>query len=273
MVNDTGDVQEKGIINSLNRGLTILEILLEEGSTSITAMGKRLGINKSSAFRLLNTLERKGFVEQNPETYKYSLGLRFLIFAQQVSANVDIGAIAKPFLKELSTMTRETVHLAVMYGTSAMIIAQETGTELISIVTKIGDKEPFYCSAVGKAILAFLPPDEQKSIIDALEIERMTPHTITEKAQLTGELKKIADNGYAVDDEEFHLGVRCLGVPILDHSGRSVASMGISGPASRIGLDRIEEYASAVKAVALRISGKLGFEGLNKKVANPKNKS
>jgi len=259
------DNEEKGIINSLNRGLTILEILLEESPMSITEMGKRLGINKSSAFRLLYTLKRKGFVEQNPETLKYSLGLRFLIFAQQVNANIDLGVIAKPFLKELNVIMRETVHLAVMYGSDVMIIAQETGMELLSIVTKIGDIEPFYCSAVGKAILAFLPQDEQNAVIDSLEMEKKTQNTITEKEQLIKELTKVAANGYAVDDEEFHIGVRCLGVPILDHSGRVVASLGISGPINRIRLDRIEEYISAMKAIALRISEKLGFEGLKEK--------
>jgi len=265
MAKTTDDTQEKGIINSLNRGLTILEILLEESPMSITTMGKRLGINKSSAYRLLNTLEKKGFVEQNPETFKYSLGLRFLIFAQQVNDNVDLSAIAKPYLKDLSAITRETVHLAVMYGSKAMIIAQETGLELISIVTKIGDIEPFYCSAVGKAILAFLSPDEQDKIIDSLEMVKLTPNTIVDKVCLHSELKKVVNDGYAIDDEEFHLGVRCLSVPILNHIGKSVASLGISGPISRICMDRIQDYTSAMKDIAMQISEKLGFERPDKK--------
>jgi IclR family KDG regulon transcriptional repressor len=230
-ISDSG---EKDIINSLNRGLTILELLLEERFMSVTEIGKRLGINKSSAFRLLNTLKRKGFVDQDPETLKYSLGLRLLIFAQQVNANTDLSAVAKPYLKELNINMRETVHLAVMYDLNVMIIAQETGMELLSIITKIGDIEPFYCSAVGKAILAFLPEDEQNTIIDSLKMEKKTQNTITEKEQLLEELARISTKGYAVDNEEFHPGVRCLGVPIFDHRGRVVASLGISGPVKKI---------------------------------------
>lgn len=252
--------EEKGIINSLNRGLAILEILLGESPMSVTEVGKRLGINKSSAFRLLSTLKRKGFVEQDPETLKYSLGLRFLIFAQRVNDGIDLRAIAKPYLKELNSIMRETVHLGVMYGSNVMIIAQETGMELLSIVTKIGDIEPFYCSAVGKVILACMPGDEQQKIISSLEFEMKTKNTITGKEQLIRELEKVAANGYALDDEEYHMGVRCLGVPITDHRGRTVASLGISGPKTRIKLDRINEYVSTMKDIAMCISRKMGFE-------------
>ena len=152
-----------------------------------------------------------------------------------------------------------------MYDLNVMIIAQETGMELLSIITKIGDIEPFYCSAVGKAILAFLPEDEQNTIIDSLKMEKKTQNTITEKEQLLEELARISTKGYAVDNEEFHPGVRCLGVPIFDHRGRVVASLGISGPVNRIRLDKVEEYTSSMKDIALQISKKLGFEGKNNK--------
>lgn len=252
--------KNKQLINSLSRGLIILEKILDEGPVGITEMGKYLGINKSSAYRLLSTLESRGYVEQDPVTSRYKLGMIFLRFSEKILDNLTIRDVAKPFLKEIVNRTKETAHLSVLFQSQAVFIDQEKSPEIVSVSTKIGMSEPLHCSALGKALVSFLPAIEQERILNTLGLEAYTPKTITSLDALRHELRKISEKGYAIDDEEINTGVRCIASPIFNHRGEVVASVGISGPISRVRIDNLNEYVNVVIEIAGRISQKLGYK-------------
>lgn len=254
-----GSNPDNNLINSLNRGLTILDILLNKGPIGATEMGKYLNINKSSAYRLFATLEKWGFVEQDMVTLKYKLGLSFLKYNEKVLDGLDVREISRPYLKEIVERTRETAHLSVLHSTRVMIIDQEKGTEVVSVTTSIGDSEPLHCSAIGKAILAFLPQNKQEEIINNMEFKAYTHKTITGLEMFSLEIKKVLSNGYAIDDEELNPGVRCIAAPILNHKGKAVASIGVSGPISRIRMDNLKQYIDIVTSSAGSISNRLGY--------------
>lgn len=247
------------MIQSIERGITVLEILEKEKLVSVVDIARKLEINKSSAHRLLATLESKHIVEKDKVTKKYKLGLGLLKFANRVLGDMEITQIAKPYLEELVVVTQESSHLCVLSKNKAVFVDQKKSSEIISISASIGDEEPVYCSAVGKNLIAFLPKDELEKVLDTIEFKAFTPRTITSKQALLTHLEKIREQGYAIDDEEIYSGVRCVAAPIRNHEGKVVAAIGISGPASRIQLEKIDKYASSVKEVAMKVSRKLGF--------------
>lgn len=249
----------KQLINSLTRGLIILEHILEKGSVGVIEMGKILGVNKSSAYRLLSTLEDRGFIEQDKTTLKYRLGLKLLKFGEGVMNNLEIRKIASPYLKELARKTRESSHLCILFQMQALFVDNENGMEIITANIDIGTCEPLYCSAVGKALLSFLPENQWEEILNTIPITAYTPKTITSVEALKIELKKTVERGYALDDEELSAGMRCVAAPILNYSGEVIASIGISGPITRIRLDNLDFYIGSVVNAAKEISRKMGY--------------
>jgi len=245
------------MIQSLERGILILEILESQKACGVTEIAKKLDINKSSAFRLLQTLEAKNLVEKD-EQNKYKLGTRFLQFANHVLEGMELTKIAKPYLDELVRLTQETAHLCILSNGKALFIDQKRSSEIVSVNTRTGGQEPLHCSAVGKVLLAFLKPDKLEEMLDSIEFTQYTPRTITSRPVLIAQLEKIRELGYAVDDEEINVGVRCIAAPIRDYTDSVIASIGVSGPASRVQFDSIDEYANSVKLVADKISIKMG---------------
>ena len=261
-MNKTKDSSNKQLINALTRGLIILETILEKDVIGITEMSKILGVNKSSAYRLISTLEEREYVEQDPVSTKYKLGLKFISFGEKSLASLEIREISKPYLKDLTSITKEASHLCILFQSQALFINQESSPERLSVNTYIGMFEPIYCSAVGKALLSHLPANEQEKIIKTLEIKAFTPRTITDLDVLRHELKKTLQRGYAVDDEELSTGLRCIAAPIFNHKGEVIASIGISGPVTRIRTDNLNEYVVTVVNTAYEISKKTGFRAL-----------
>ncbi|MGI6776686.1 MAG: IclR family transcriptional regulator [Acetivibrionales bacterium] len=250
------------MIKAVDKALTILDVLEKEKLAGVTEIANIIGVNKSSAHRILATLETKELVEKDEATKKYKLGLGFLRYSTSVLENIEISKVAKPFLEDLVGFTQESAHLCVLSKSKnkAVFVEQKKSSEIISISGKIGDEEPVYCSAVGKNLIAFLPEEELKRIIDTIEFKPFTLRTITSKQALIAHLEKIREQGYAVDDEEIYNGVRCVAAPVRNHKGKVIASVGVSGPANRIQLNDIEKYASAVKDIAAKISRRLGYK-------------
>lgn len=251
----------KQLINALTRGLIILETILEKDSIGITEMSKILEVNKSSAYRLISTLEERGYVMQEPSTSKYRLGPKLIIFGDKALKNLKIREVARPYLKKLTEATSETSHLCILSQNQALFIDQELSSERIGVNTYIGMSEPIYCSAVGKALVSFLDEDRRKEIISLLSFEPFTPKTITDPVVLEHELGKTRERGYAFDDEELSVGLRCIAAPIFNHNDKPIASIGISGPVTRIQLDKLAKYIDAVMAAAKGISERIGFNG------------
>lgn len=250
------DVQK---INSLSRGLKILDIIHENGKIGVTELSKQLGVNKSSAYRLLVTLEDSGYVEQIAENGKYTLGLKLCKFQEKLLNNYDIRTISHPFLEELTSVTGESSGLSIRKNDKIMLIDCLNSTQHLGVILQVGDTEELHCTAHAKALLYTLPEEEQRRLLSLEPLIKHTPNTLTNIDDIIQEAKINKERGYALDDEENTLGMRCIATNIYDFNGNAIASIGLSGPKHRISQDKLDEYVALVQDVGKRISHKLGY--------------
>ncbi len=246
-------------INSLTRGLMILDLIHEHGQIGVTELGKYLGVNKSSAYRLLKTLEENGYVEQVAEGGKYTLGLKLLKFRERILDSYEIRTIAHPFLEELTRVTGEAAGLSVRKGDEFFLIDCCSSPQYLGVILQVGDREEFFCTAHGKAMFAELPLEEQSRLISEAKLEKHTSNTICDAEELIAEARRNKARGYSVDDEETTLGMRCVAAAVYDFSGSVVAAIGISGPVDRVTKEKLGQYAETVSDMAKKISRRLGF--------------
>jgi len=252
---------EKKIIQSIDRALQVLELYnLEKAEWGVTEISKALNIYKSNVHNILSTLTEKGFVKKDPKTDKYKLGIKFFELGSIVIKNMDLRKIAYPYIEKLSKEFNETVHLGVLDKGRVVSIEREESDKSLCSHIEIGKRTPLHCTAVGKAIMAYLSEDEVSLlIVKEKELEKFTENTITTKKDLENEFKKIREQGYAVDDMEHEEGVRCVAGPIRDYTGKVIASMSISGPAFRINESNIREISKKVKKYCDSISEEMGY--------------
>jgi len=246
-------------INSLSRGLKILDIIHERGKVGVTELSNYLGVNKSTAYRLLVTLEEFGYVEQIAENGKYALGLKLCKFQEKVLNNYDIRTIAHPFLEKLTDITGEASGLSIRKGDKIILIDCMNSPQHLGVILQIGDLEEINCTAHGKAMLYSLTEEEQKRLIGLESFKKHTPNTIVDPDEIFKDAQVNKERGYALDNEENTLGMRCIATNIYDFNGNAVASIGISGPKHRITSDRMQDYIKMVKDIANDISHKLGY--------------
>jgi len=257
---------EKKIIHSIDRALQVLELFsLEKPEWGITEISKALNIYKSNVHNVLTTLAEKGFVIKDSKTDKYKLGIKFFELGSIVIKNMDLRKIAHPYIEELSKEFNETVHLGVLDKGRVVSIEREESDKSLCSHIEIGKRTPLHCTAVGKAIMAYLSEDEINLIIREKGLEKFTENTITTKKDLENEFKKIRKQGYAVDNMEHEEGVRCVAGSIRDHTGEVIASMSISGPAFRINENNISNIAKKVKEYCDYISKEMGYSNSNNK--------
>lgn len=258
----TNDVQLKrqsGFIQSVDRALSILEVFAQDKpEVGVTEISKGLGLNKSTAFGLLTTLERRGYVEQNPENGRYRLGLKILDLYFAKMAGFDIVSIAHPVLVSLSSQLGETVHLAVYDRGEVVYIDKVEADNALRIASYVGKRNPSYCTGVGKCLLAYQPAGEIDRVLGA-GLEGRTPRTITDPGILRAELASIRSRNRAKDDEEFVLGLVCAAAPIRGPDGAVCAAVSVSAPTIRSSLERFALFESAVDAAAASISSALGY--------------
>ena len=250
------------VIQSLDRGLILLEALSDEGrDVSLSDLATRFAWDKSTTFRLLATLIHRGYVDQDAETNKYRLGLRILKLSGALNRRLDIKRCASPFIEELALMSRETAHLAVLDGGEAVILNQRDSSEKIRVNSYVGMREPAHCTALGKVLLAYLPDMQLERLIEERGLPAYTERTITSQKALTAHLSKVREQGYAFDDEEHDIGMRCVASPVRNSEEMVVAAAGISGPAQRIMWEDVNRYVDIVKEIADKISRNIGYPG------------
>lgn len=238
---------EKNPIQVADRLFQALELLARSGPAGLMELSSALSLNKSTAHRVLNSLIYMGYVKQNQDTSKYSLTFKIWDLANQLLMQNDIVEIARPHLKELVSKCEETVHLVQADGTKAVYIDKvESYSNSVRMVSKVGKSIPLYCSGVGKALLAEMEPDMVKEIWDKSEIKPLTAHTITDFETLQERLQQVRASGYALDDEENELGVRCIAACIKDYKGKPKYAFSISAPLTRMSDERIAQLAKAV---------------------------
>lgn len=241
-------------IQSLARGLKILDLLSQdpEGIT-ITGLAGTLGVDKGSASRLVATLTRYGYAAKDEITRRYHLGPQVVSLSRSVLARLPLREAAKPSLRQLMEATGECAHLAVLAQGKALYIDQVESPATLRVNAAIGTMNPLHCTALGKALLAFSGIDSPDTL------EPYTARTITDAETLRQHLAEVRRQGYAVDDAEFDPDVRCIAVPVFDFRGKVAGSIGISGPTTRITLDRLPELAATVVQIGAALSERMAF--------------
>jgi IclR family KDG regulon transcriptional repressor len=241
-------------IQSLARGLKILDLLGQsQDGMSITELAEILGVDKGSASRQVSTLARYGFAERDGITRRYHVGPQVVSLSRSVLTRLPLREAAKSFLRELMERTGECAHLAVSAQGKALYIDQVESPATLRVNAQVGTMNPMHCTALGKALLAF------GDVESPARLEAFTARTITEPERLRGHLDEIRRQGYAVDDEEFDQGVRCIAVPVFDYRGKVTGSIGISGPSTRITRARLPELAAIVVEIGKALSARLTF--------------
>lgn len=248
-------------IKVLEKALAILDLFDQPGlELTATEVAKKLGMSKATAFRILSVLEDASYLERVRLGGGYRLGFMLHRLGSFVEGSALIQRRVRPFLEELKQQCDETVHLVVMNKGEALYLDKIEGRKAIRVVSRIGMRLPAHCSGVGKVLLAHLPEDEVEEIIKEKGLPRFTPKTITDREALAAELRLIRRNGYALDNEEIELGLKCVAAPLWDASGRVVAAVSISGPKFRFDNGATRELVRLLRDAAERISAALGYE-------------
>jgi IclR family transcriptional regulator, KDG regulon repressor len=257
-------------ITALQRGLHLLQ-MFGEAPNGFTAkqVAERSRLPVSTVHRFLANLESSGFL--NCSGNVYHLGTACFAIGQAALAQLDIRRVSLPYLHELNRQTRETVHLTVRYGCSAVYVEKLDSTEQLRIFSRIGASVPLYCTAVGKVMLAYMPHEQQKRLLHQLELKRFTPNTIGSLQELEAELLRTHKNGYACDLEEHELHIRCVAAPIWDYAGAVNASLSITAPIVRMPVSRLRQLAPLIQAAGLQISRGLGYRSGGSQVPVRKN--
>jgi len=248
----------KDIVKSVQRAVRILESFNPDvRELGITELSKKLKIPKSTVYNILNTLALEGIVEKNRENQRYRLGLTLFELGNIARANFELRSVATSYLKELNRQLDETVHLTILDKGEVLYIECFESTKRLRTYSVIGIRAPLHCTAVGKAILAFLPEDEVDKIILTKGLEKFTENTITDPQELKEQLREIRFRGYSTDNMEHEEGVRCVGAPIHNQEGKVFASISVSGPSQRLTLERIPAISELVMATANEISRRI----------------
>ena len=254
---------ERGnVVKSVARALDIIELVgRSKQGLGVTEISKQMDINKSSVFRILATLSRYGYIEQNEATGKYRLGYMFLDISSKLLDSLDVRTEAQPVLRELEQETNEVVHLVVYDQGEVVYIEKLDGNETLRMHSKVGKRAPVHCTSVGKAILSHLPATDVLATIEREGLPAHTSHTIVEKDAFLQELAKVKESGYALDLEENEIGIRCIAAPVFDHTRNVVAAVSISGPTLRMTDERLCALSGRMIQAGKEISDRLGYSG------------
>ena len=245
------------ILHSLDRGLDALSMLASHELVSVTELAKKLGVDKSTASRIMETLRQHDMVQLDKKTRKYRLGFRVLHLAERFRGRLCIIDIARPILLEVSHELGQSVHLCAYNRGMVYVIDQVVSNIPYSKSAMVGLIEPIHSSSVGKCIFAYRRPEQIDEILGDYEFTGYTVHTITDKAKLLDELDKTRKQGYAVDDEEMFIGVRCIAVPVFERSGCVRYGVGVSGPIDLMSPENMERYVKRLKTAAKQIGRKM----------------
>lgn len=254
-------MKDSADIQSVSRAFALLELLAENpNGMRLAQICEQSGLAKTSAFRMLSCLAGLGYVYHSEESGRYRLSFRIAEVSRMASRGLDIVTFASSHLQGLADECLETVHLVVRDGADAVYLSKmnsrEGGAQMAS---RVGMRVPLYCTAVGKAILSTLPYDEVGRVWSASSIEQLTPRTVTDRAQLERELEHIRATGFAIDDEENELGIRCVALPLKGMDGTASAAFSISGLAPRMSDARLKELAAQAAAARDAIERDMGI--------------
>ena len=254
-----GPESGSGRLSSVTSALLVMKAFsAEESEIGISSLAKRLGLAKSTVHRLAVTLASEGFLEQNPETGRYRLGLSLFTLGALARRRMDVSNVSRPLLGVLRDKFQEASTLAILSGTSVMFLHNLESGQAIGIRAHIGDLKPAHCTAEGRVMLAYAAPAVVAEVLKE-GLSPRTAKTITNAAAFKRVLEEVRVAGYAIDDEESEDGMRCLAAPVRDISGKVIAAVGLAGPTQRLPKKDLRAKAPEVGAPGEAVSMRLGW--------------
>ncbi|MGR7923102.1 DNA-binding transcriptional regulator KdgR [Zobellella denitrificans] len=246
-------------VSSVLKVFGILQALGEEESIGVTELSQRVLMPKSTVYRFLNTMKTLGYVAQEGDSEKYNLTLKLFELGARALQNVDLIKFADVQMRELSEQTHETIHLGAFEEDSIVYIHKIDSLYNLRMYSRIGRRNPLYSTAIGKVLLAWRDEQEVRDILKPVEFKAHTANTIMDVDTLVQDLVKVKGQGYAEDNEEMEIGLRCIAVPVFDRFGFVVAGLSISFPVVRFDEQRLSHYIAMLHQAARKISEQLGY--------------
>jgi IclR family KDG regulon transcriptional repressor len=252
---------ERYRIHVIDRAAQILDCFgFDHQELSVTEIGARTGLHRSTAHRILMALEYNDLIKQNSDTGKYHLGIKLFRLGHQAVSQLNLREICRPFLYRLMNDTKETIHLAVLDDDQVLYLDKVEGPHALRMPSRVGRHIPTYCTSLGKAMLSCLDDDEVKSIFRRQTLKPHTENTVKNIDQLLADLRSVRKRGYAVDNEEIEIGLRCVGAPLKDYTGGMAGAISVAAPSARLSGKNTPVIGRMVIAIAAELSEKLGFE-------------
>jgi len=250
-------VSASGVVQSVDRALTVLSLLARHGELGVTEIAADLGVHKSTAFRLVATLEAHDLVDQVAERGKFRLGVGVLRLAGATTVRLDLVQESRPVAARLAKSVGETVNVTVLSGHEALYLDQVSGPSALAMHNWVGQRIPLHATSNGKVLLAFSPPSLLAET--TRHLRSFTPRTVVDEAALTQELDLVRRRGWALAVDELEEGLTAIAAPILGADGQIAASLSASGPTFRLTSARTPDVAAQVVAAGLEISLRLGW--------------
>ena len=258
----SGAGQRRGGVQSLARAFSILEeIARNRDGIGLAELSKRVALHNSTTFHLVKTLVLLGYVRQMKDTKRYRIGRPLFALAASALDEVEMVSLATPILEDLSRETGESAHFSVPMGDAVVVLARTSGPGAFQLIDRAGAVRPAHCTALGKIMLAALPPDQLEQFMARAELKALTPKTITSAELLRREIAEVRRAGLAIDDGEFDAELRCVALPVRDFSGQVIGAVGVSGPVWRLSIEALQKRSRAVRAAADRLSAEFGYAG------------
>jgi IclR family acetate operon transcriptional repressor len=255
----TGTPDRSGQVQALARALSVLDHLAQaEGGLTLTEVAQRAGLAPSTAHRLLTTLEGVRYVRFDPEGRLWTVGVQAFIAGSGFLRTRDVVRMARPHMRALMEESGETANLAVPDQDTAVYLAQVECREMMRSLARLGARVPLHCSGVGKALLAAMAPGERARIVARAGLPAMTDRTVVDPSRLEADLGEIRARGYAIDDGEHAVGLRCVAAVVRDEHGDPACAVSISGPMARITDARMAQLGAMVRETADRVSAEIG---------------
>jgi len=246
-------------MSSVRRSVQVIDLLAQKGPLGVRAVAQQLALPLGSVHRILVDLAAEAVVERTPSG-EWELSYRLLTITGRQLDRVEFARLARPHCERIAEATRETVNVSAVSGTAGVCIDKVRGNEGMQLDARIGSRGPLYCGGAGKAMLAYLSPEAQQRVLDT-PLPALTPHTITNADALRREIARVRERGYSIDNEEVVLGVHCVGMPILDRSGRAVGGISITGPTPKLPGPALDVLVARLSDACEHISRRLGYGG------------
>jgi IclR family acetate operon transcriptional repressor len=256
--------EDAGTTRALDRGLAVLEALSEVKEAALAEIARKVGQSPSTVFRMLETLRKRGYVEQSPETALYRIGARAFEVGAGFMRGLELDRIAPQLMAQLVEDVGETANLSVREGRDTIYLEQIESSHSIRMTTRVGARLPLHATAAGKVLLAWLWEEKIDAVLGPAPYRKLTERTHAVRNALLADLSEIRARGYAIDDEECEAELRCLAAPVRDRHNGVVAAISISALASRLPAARVAEVAERLIATADQITLRLGGQPLRR---------